>query len=598
VAIAPDGSILIRITHGAGTGPTRREWRLASSDGSRLTGVDLPNGFTPFGFTRDGALYGGFSVASRQQLATVPVTKGTVASSPSHIILLPSGIHSAAISPDGARFAILATNETPDEFESVHKVVEPRRTSLYVVNADGTGGRWWCPALKDIADGPIAGGSLAWSRDSSSLALVSETPKIGFHDIHSFIDVCSSAGARRVTEVANAVSGIAWSGDDLVFLSTTTNVLTPDHVWTVPATGGTATDRTPSLQASAVSLSGDGHGRVWVVVSRGVQHEIDAWDRGQLRTAYRWADGTVNGPVASELAGGPNVVALQVGDPQHGVDVAIPGGDGLKRITRESDGVLGNVTLGAVRVVKWTSRDGVALEGIATFPAGYQPGERYPFVVLPHGGPESNDQLQFDFFSRLVAGLGYVVLQPEYRGSTGYGSEHMQAIYQHFGDRAFRDVDSATDFAIAQGWADPNRLAILGWSAGGFMTSWTVTQTARYKAAVEGAGITDWGSFMWTSDVQQWDYDARWPDTDPEPYMQFSAVMFANKVTTPLLILHGEADERVPAYQGREFYEALAARGKTVRMVTYPGSGHFPSLWEQRRDVFREIGNWLSTHVK
>jgi dipeptidyl aminopeptidase/acylaminoacyl peptidase len=128
------------------------------------------------------------------------------------------------------------------------------------------------------------------------------------------------------------------------------------------------------------------------------------------------------------------------------------------------------------------------------------------------------------------------------------------------------------------------------------MTSWTVTQTSRYRAAIEGAGITDWGSFMWTSDVQQWDYDARWPETDPQAFAQFSAVMLADKVTTPLLILHGEADQRVPTYQGREFFEALAARGKTTRMVTYPASGHFPSLWQQRRDVFREVANWLAKY--
>jgi dipeptidyl aminopeptidase/acylaminoacyl peptidase len=157
-------------------------------------------------------------------------------------------------------------------------------------------------------------------------------------------------------------------------------------------------------------------------------------------------------------------------------------------------------------------------------------------------------------------------------------------------------VDSATDFAIAQGWADPNRLAIFGWSAGGFMTSWTVTQTGRYKAAIEGAGITDWSPFLWTSDIQQTDYDGRWTDDSPEAFRQFSAVAFANKVTTPLLILHGESDRRVPTFQGVEFFQILAARGKTVRMVTYPGSPHFPNQWEQRLNVFDEITAWLKKY--
>ena len=100
-------------------------------------------------------------------------------------------------------------------------------------------------------------------------------------------------------------------------------------------------------------------------------------------------------------------------------------------------------------------------------PAGYVEGKKYPFLVLPHGGPEANDVLGFDSTARTIAGLGYVVLQPEYRRSAGYGAEFMSAIYQHFGDRAYQDVDSATDYAIAQGWADPHRLAIFGWSAGG-----------------------------------------------------------------------------------------------------------------------------------
>ena len=188
------------------------------------------------------------------------------------------------------------------------------------------------------------------------------------------------------------------------------------------------------------------------------------------------------------------------------------------------------------------------------------------------------------------------MLQPQYRGSTGYGTEFLDSIYQHFGDRAYSDVDSATDYAIAQGWADPHRLAIFGWSAGGFMTSWTVTQTNRYRAAIEGAGITDWLSFIPTSDVQQIDYDQRWPEKGVEPFLKFSAVMFADRVTTPLLILHGANDIRVPMLQGREFFVLLAERGKTVRLVTYPGAPHFPSLWEQRRNVFEEIASWLSKH--
>jgi len=368
-------------------------------------------------------------------------------------------------------------------------------------------------------------------------------------------------------------------------------------VWTLPTDGGSPVDRTPHLDGSAVNVTGDAHGSVWAEVHKGVAVEIDRFQGGQLTPAYRWPGGIVTGlPVCSPYAQAKPGVALTVGDPTHTENVAVPRGSELAKLTHAGDDVMAQLSLGDVRVVSWTATDGTHLDAIATFPAGYRAGTKAPFLVLPHGGPEGNDPLEFDFLSRFVSGLGYVVLQPQYRGSTGYGSDFLNAIYQHFGDRAYSDVNSTTDYAIAQGWADPKRLAIFGWSAGGFMTSWTVTQTQRYRAAIEGAGITDWLSFIPTSDIAQVDYDLRLQEKDPTPFLKFSAVMYADRVTTPLLILHGAADPRVPTFQGREFFVLLAERGKTVRMVTYPGSPHFPLLIEQRRNILDEIAAWLAKY--
>ena len=120
--------------------------------------------------------------------------------------------------------------------------------------------------------------------------------------------------------------------------------------------------------------------------------------------------------------------------------------------------------------------------------------------------------------------------------------------------------------------------------------------TDLYKAAIEGAGITDWLSFIPTSDIPQTDYDQRLQEKDPAPLLRFSPVMHVDQVTTPLLILHGAADVRVPTFQGHEFFVLLKERGKTVRMVTYPGSPHFPVLAEQRRDVLKEVSDWLDKY--
>ncbi|MGE5244539.1 MAG: alpha/beta hydrolase family protein [Betaproteobacteria bacterium] len=594
VAVSPDGrDLLYVVTVGTPNGPSSRHWHLAGTDGGADRSLELPTGFSPTGFTKDGAaLYGSYEVNHTPQLAVLPLAGIGPDTVPSTTVMLPSGIGAARLSPDGSKFLIVASPRPPDPMKDVRTVIEPDASSLYVVNADGTGGAWWCPALAQVQ-------AAAWASDSASIAVASSTPKVGHHDVRSFVDVCRADGARRVAEIGNSVNGVAWAdgGSTIAFLSTTNSVLTPDHVWTVPASGGIPMDRTPTLEGSAMMLRGGARGQVWVLVEHGVQNEVDTFAGGALAPAFRWADGVVLGPpVASDIASAVPRIAVTVGDPAHSPDVAVVEGTALRKITHEGDAHLEKVALGPVRVVRWTSKEGIALEGIATFPAGYQEGRKYPFLVLPHGGPEGNDSLMLDALSRIIAGLGYVVLQPQYRGSTGYGADFLQAIYQHFGDRAYRDVDSATDYAIAQGWADPARLAIFGWSAGGFMTAWTVTQTSRYKAAIEGAGITDWASFMWTSDMQQIDYDQRWPEADPQAFLRFSAVMQAAKVTTPLLVLHGEADVRVPTYQGREYFEALLAHGKTTRMVTYPGSGHFPTRWDQRRDVFREVADWLARY--
>jgi dipeptidyl aminopeptidase/acylaminoacyl peptidase len=603
VAVSPDGkSVLYGVRFGGTKGPDTTEWQLIATMGGEARHLNVPEKFQPAGFTRDGAaLYGMYEVNKMAQLATFPLspanTPAAAAATPVPLTGLPRGIHSALISPDGSHYAILADPRLPDPLADIHTVIEAPATSLYVIGADGSGGAWWCPTLRDAAE-------IAWSHDSASIAVLSQTPKIGFHYVRSFIDVCNAAGPRHIATIDNAAAGIGWiKGDkDLAFLSTTSQVLQPDHVWTVAADGGTPVDRTPKLEGSAMQLSVDANGSAWVIVAHGVKSEVDAFQNNSLTPTYQWPEGTIdNGPVSSQIASAqiasaPEVKAFTVADPQHASNIAVAHGNTLQRITNEGEDQLAKIALGEERAVHWTSKEGIALEGIVTFPADYQAGRKYPFMVLPHGGPEGNDTLRLDSFTRIFSGMGYVVLQPQYRGSTGYGTDFLNAIYQHFGDRAYRDVDSATDFAIAQGWADANRLTIFGWSAGGFMTSWTVTQTNRYKAAIEGAGITDWLSFMWTSDLQQIDYDARWPDKDPGAFLTFSAVMHAENVSTPLLILHGAADERVPTFQGREYFEVLAARGKTTRMVMYPGSPHFPTLWEQRQDVFREIAAWLARY--
>ena len=230
IAVSPDGkTLLYRVTYGGIKGPDNTEWKLIPATGGESRTLTVPEKFTPTGFTRDGsALYGTYEINKRAQLATLQLasanTPAAAAATPVPLTALPRGIHSALISPDGSHYALLGDPRLPDPMEDVHAVIEADSTSLYLINADGSGGAWRCPTLRDIAEEGIA-----WSGDGASLAVLSQTPKIGFHYVHSFIDVCSSAGAHHVATIDNAASNIAFvnGGEDLAFLSTTSQVSDP-----------------------------------------------------------------------------------------------------------------------------------------------------------------------------------------------------------------------------------------------------------------------------------------------------------------------------------------------------------------------------------
>ncbi|MFZ0734009.1 MAG: hypothetical protein WAM79_16935, partial [Candidatus Sulfotelmatobacter sp.] len=232
-AVSPDGkSVLYSVRFGAAKGPDKTEWHLMPV-GGEARHLEIPEKFHPAGFTRDGsALYGAYQVDKHPQLATfalaAPHTPAAAAAMPVPLTALPRGANSPLISPDGSHYVLLADPRLPDPLEDVHTVIEAGVTSIYVIGADGANGAWWCPDLRDVSE-------VAWSRDGLSLAVMSQTPKIGFHYVRSFIDVCSASGVRHVATIDNAASGIGWiNGDkDLVILSTTSPVLTPDHVWTV-----------------------------------------------------------------------------------------------------------------------------------------------------------------------------------------------------------------------------------------------------------------------------------------------------------------------------------------------------------------------------
>jgi len=247
----------------------------------------------------------------------------------------------------------------------------------------------------------------------------------------------------------------------------------------------------------------------------------------------------------------------------------------------------------------------VAIEGLLAYPAQYESGKRYPLVLMLHGGPAGVFKEGFSaspdvYPVAAFAARGYAVLRPNPRGSAGYGKAFRVANAKDWGGMDFKDVMSGVDHVIRIGLADPDRLGVMGWSYGGYLTAWTITQTQRFKAASVGAGVVDLTSNSGTTDIPGWSPQnlgaEHWQD--PSLYRARSPISHVAAVSTPTMILHGESDIRVPISQGHEFYSALKRRGIPAVMVTYPRMPHGPEEPKQLLDIMTRDLDWFDRYLR
>jgi dipeptidyl aminopeptidase/acylaminoacyl peptidase len=263
--------------------------------------------------------------------------------------------------------------------------------------------------------------------------------------------------------------------------------------------------------------------------------------------------------------------------------------------------------LGRTEALRWKSGE-FDVEGLLTYPVGYEKGKRYPLLLVIHGGPTDAFTQSFiasphDFYNvyptAVFAARGYAVLRGNPRGSSGYGRKFRYANYKDWGGGDFKDLMAGVDHVISLGVADPDRLGVMGWSYGGYMTAWAITQTRRFRAACVGAGICDLVSFTGTTDIPSFvpDYFGGEPWDRFEAYRARSALYHIKGVSTPTLILHGEKDERVPTGQGYELYNALKRQGCPVQMVVYPRMGHGLDEPKLMKDAMTRNVKWFDKYV-
>ncbi len=276
---------------------------------------------------------------------------------------------------------------------------------------------------------------------------------------------------------------------------------------------------------------------------------------------------------------------------------------GLKTVQISKANADLNMAVGKTRVIQWKSNDGKEIEGLLTLPVGYQSG-KIPLLLNIHGGPAGVFQQTFIGNRGLyplatLAWHGYAILCPNPRGSSGYGLEFRRANLQDWGGGDYQDIMTGVDKVIEMGIADPEKLGVMGWSYGGFMTAWIVTQTHRFKAASSGAPVTNLMSFNGTADIPSFipDYFGGQFWEVLERYQKHSPMFNVKGVTTPTMIQHGEADVRVPISQGYEFYHALKAQGVATRMLVLPRQPHGPNEPKMQLTVMQSNLEWFEKYL-
>jgi dipeptidyl aminopeptidase/acylaminoacyl peptidase len=371
---------------------------------------------------------------------------------------------------------------------------------------------------------------------------------------------------------------------------------TGGDIYAVPSDGGEPKNLTPNLKASAIALTWRPSGEILFTEHVDGNFGLASLDSGSGRIMTLW-----NGPraIASFTAarrGGNSAAVIQsFGEPPE--VWAGPIGS-WKPLTKENAGQ--TPFWGEARSLHWES-GGTRVQGWLLPPRTVEPGRRYPMVVGVHGGPSSASTPAWPTrWNAVLPSQGYFLFLPNPRGSYGQGEAFTQGNVKDFGHGDFDDIVKGVDEVLKAAPVDPGRIGIAGWSYGGYMTMWAVTQTNRFKAAVAGAGIVNWQSYYGQNRIDRWMvpfFGASVYD-DPEVYVRSSPITHIRNVKTPTLVLHGDRDSEVPTPQGYEFWHALKTLGVPTALVIYENEGHAIYRREHQRDIERRIVGWFDQYMK
>lgn len=522
-----------------------------------------------------------------------------------------TGVQSFQWSPDGRQIAYVAQQELTPEEEKKQK----DRDDAVVVDQNFRYSRLWIIDIQSkkasvLVKNDYVVSDPQWSLDGSNIAYTATpTPRAddgGLTDIY-IVDV-KAGKQRKLLENDGSDTAPRWSPDSrrIAFLSSNDKIgiLAPLKLMMISSEGGTPSQVASNFlyQPGPATWSADERTLYFNSTVRTTSQMFSVPSAGGEPKAVTNITGIIS---AVTFSRDRSTVAFTRSDLQNPADVYVAKlsdmHDGMK-ITDHNPQAR-DLQLGAGEVIRWKSKDGMEIEGILIRPVGYQAGRRYPTIALIHGGPSGVWTQGFPAFwanfGHIYAGKGWAVFYPNVRGSSGYGEKFLLSNVRDWGGGDYQDIQSGLDQLVASGLADPDRLAQAGWSYGGYMTAWTLTQTNRFKAVMVGAGLTNMYSMYSTNDLQRVleVYFGAQPWDDFDIYWKRSAMAYIKQAKTPTLILHGAEDKRVPVGQAQELYMGLRKNNVPVELVFYPRQGHGLGEPRHQLDKMKREYAWFSKYV-
>lgn len=448
----------------------------------------------------------------------------------------------------------------------------------------------------------------AWSPDGKLIAFSSNRTDEPDGNYNSDIWVVSASGdeddrkATRITDNPGSDYSPSFShdGSRITFVSVTDIDLmwyATNHLAIVSTTGGDERILTTSLDRN-VSRP------VFAADDKSITFRLEDSAERHL-ASYELATGNIDRLIAggvsvSEISShSSGSFAVKMSTPHLPAELFYLDDGDLSQITNVNDAVLAEIDLAEVENVHFDSADGTEIEGFVFFPPGFSKGTRYPTILRIHGGPVSQYDFSFQDEEQLLAAKGYVVVIANPRGSSGYGQEFSADLFAEWGVRDFEDVMAAVDYTIAEGYSDPDRLGVGGWSYGGILTNYVITQSDRFEGAITGASevnyVANYGHDQYQRD---WEAELGLPWENREGWERISPWNNVDKIVTPTLVMGGKEDWNVPIQNSEQLYQALKRRGVETQLVVYPDEGHSISRPSFQRDRFERYLDWYDKTVR